>query len=93
MATSRRRHTTIGPVEYIIVGFRGDDFNGAIAPALADLIDNKTIRILDLVFVGKDADGDMLAFEFDELGDLTAKDQGVLTDEEFAAQKAAILGA
>ena len=29
---------SIGPVEYIIVGFPGNQFNGEIAPALADLI-------------------------------------------------------
>ena len=32
---------TIGPVEYIIVGFPGNQFNGEIAPALADLIENE----------------------------------------------------
>jgi hypothetical protein len=58
---------TLGPVEYIIVGFPGNDFSGDIAPALAKLIESKTIRILDLLFVGKDADGNVLAFEFDEL--------------------------
>ena len=46
---------TIGPIEYIIVGFPGNQFTGQIAPALADLIDNDTIRILDLVFISKDA--------------------------------------
>jgi hypothetical protein len=63
---------TIGPVEYIIVGFPGNDFSGDIAPALAKLIDNNTIRILDLLFVGKDADGNVLSFEFDELDALAS---------------------
>ena len=63
---------TIGPIEYIIVGFPGNQFTGQIAPALADLIDNDTIRILDLVFISKDADGDVTAFEYDELEELAA---------------------
>ena len=63
---------TIGPIEYIIVGFPGNQFTGQIAPALADLIDNDTIRILDLVFISKDADGDVTAFEYDELDELAA---------------------
>lgn len=63
---------TIGPIEYIIVGFPGNQFNGQIAPALADLIDNDTIRILDLVFISKDADGAVTAFEYDELEELAA---------------------
>lgn len=63
---------TIGPIEYIIVGFPGNQFTGQIAPALADLIDNDTIRILDLVFISKDADGEVTAFEYDELEELAA---------------------
>jgi Family of unknown function (DUF6325) len=62
----------IGPVEYMIVGFPGNQFNGEIAPALARLIENGTIRILDLIFITKDADGDIAAIEFDEHGDLSA---------------------
>ncbi len=63
---------TIGPVEYIIVGFPGNQFNGEIVPALADLIDSKTIRVLDLVFISKDADGNVTSFEFDQLDELGA---------------------
>jgi hypothetical protein len=70
--TTRRTGMTIGPVEYIIVGFPGNEFTGDIAPALANLIDNKTIRILDLLFIGKDADGDVVAFEYDELEGVSA---------------------
>jgi hypothetical protein len=63
---------TIGPVEYIIVGFPGNQFNGEIVPALADLIDSKTIRVLDLVFISKDADGNVTSFEYDQLDELGA---------------------
>jgi uncharacterized protein DUF6325 len=61
---------SIGPVEYIIIGFPGNEFNGRIAPALADLIGSGTIRILDLMFIGKDAAGDVISFEFDQLDEL-----------------------
>jgi len=63
---------TIGPVEYMIVAFPGNDFNGEIAPALADLIDAGTIRVLDLLFISKDAEGDIAVFEFDQLDELAA---------------------
>jgi hypothetical protein len=63
---------TIGPVEYITLGFPGNEFTGEVAPALAKLIDSNTIRILDLLFVAKDADGDVVVFEFDELDELGA---------------------
>lgn len=58
---------TIGPVEYIIVGFPGNKFTGEIAPELIDLVESGTIRILDLIFVGKDVDGSVVTFEIDEM--------------------------
>jgi hypothetical protein len=61
---------SIGPVEYIIIGFPGNEFNGNIVPALADLIGSGTIRILDLAFIGKDAAGNVMTFEFDQLDEL-----------------------
>jgi hypothetical protein len=84
----------IGPLEYMIVAFPGNEFTGAIAPALADLVENKTIRILDLLFVGKDADGNVLVLEFDEhealaaYGALDGEVGGILgeTDIAYAAE-------
>jgi hypothetical protein len=57
---------TIGPVEYVVLGFPGSTFTGKIAPALAALTDSETIKILDLVFIAKDADGEVLAIELEE---------------------------
>jgi len=60
----------IGPVEYIILGFPGNQFNGEIAPELGKLVENGTIRILDLVFIMKDADGEVSAVEFEDHDDV-----------------------
>jgi hypothetical protein len=57
----------IGPVDYMIVAFPGNKFRGEIAPALADLVDAGTIRIIDLAFVGKTAEGETIFFELNEL--------------------------
>lgn len=57
----------IGPVEYAVIAFPGNRFSGEIAPALAELIEAGTIRIIDLAFVGKDADGNVLSFEMTDL--------------------------
>jgi hypothetical protein len=62
---------TIGPVEYIVVGFPGNKFTGEIAPELIALVDSGTVRVLDLIFIGKDIDGSVLAVEIDELDELT----------------------
>lgn len=56
---------TIGPVEYIIIQFPGNQFKGEIAPALADLIESKTVRIIDLVFILKDELGNVVWDEYD----------------------------
>ena len=61
---------SIGPVEYMIFGFPGNHFRGEIAPALGRLIESKTIRIIDLIFIKKDADGSVTSFEFDQLDEL-----------------------
>jgi hypothetical protein len=62
----------IGPVEYIVVGFPGNKFNGEIAPELIALVESGTIRVLDLIFIGKDDDGSVLAFEMDEMEGIEA---------------------
>jgi hypothetical protein len=78
----------VGPVEYIVVGFPGNRFNGDIAPELAKLIDNETIRVLDLLFIGKDSSGEVTSFEFDQLdelapfADLEGEVGGVLGEED-----------
>src|SRR3954451_21540485 len=94
--SNQENDMTIGPVEYIIVGFPGNDFTGDIVPGLAKLIDNKTIRVLDLLFVVKDVQGEVLAFEFDsreELaasGDLDGETGGIISEKDVAHAAAAL---
>ena len=57
----------IGPVEYLIVAFPGNQFRGEIAPALADLVEAGTIRIIDIAFASKDENGEIAAFELSDL--------------------------
>jgi uncharacterized membrane protein len=62
----------IGPVQLLAVGFDPDArFEGRIMDELENLERHETIRILDLLFVGKDAEtGDLLALDYqgEELG-------------------------
>ncbi|HXX88678.1 MAG TPA: DUF6325 family protein [Acidimicrobiales bacterium] len=86
----------IGPVEYMVVGFPGNKFNGEIAPELAKLIDSGIIRVLDLLFIGKNEDGEVLSFEFDQLDeleqfkDLEGEVGGILSEEDVAYAAAAL---
>jgi hypothetical protein len=67
----------LGPVDYLVVGFPADkaDFSGAMADELKKLMDSDTIRVLDLVMVTRDADGNVEAAELrdrdeSEIGEL-----------------------
>ena len=60
----------LGPVDWILVEFSGDSFGqGKIAPILKDYVDRDLIRILDLLFLKKDEDGSVEAFEASDLDD------------------------
>jgi uncharacterized membrane protein len=59
--------TEIGPVDYMIVSFPGNNFTGQIAPAIAELVESGTIRIIDIAFVGKNEEGETVAMELTEL--------------------------
>ena len=60
---------TVGPVDVYIIGFPGNKFSGRIAPAIMDLVENGTIRVIDLLFVMKDADGVVTTVEAADLDD------------------------
>jgi uncharacterized membrane protein len=48
---------TMGPVQLLVVGFEGEDFKGEILAELDRLRENDIVRLIDLAFVRKDADG------------------------------------
>ena len=64
---------SIGPVEYIAIAFPGNKFSGEIIPAIKKLQDSGTIRVLDLVIITKDEDGNVAAIE---LADAEPRDSG-----------------
>ena len=71
---------SIGPVEYMIVAFPGNEFKGEILPELARLQDTNTIRIIDLALVVKDENGESAAVEVSDL------------DSDFGKALATLLG-
>jgi uncharacterized membrane protein len=48
---------TMGPVQLLVVGFEGGEFEGEVLAELDRLRETDTVRLIDLVFVRKDADG------------------------------------
>ena len=81
---------SIGPVEYVILGFPDNSFTGRIVPELAKLLDGGLVRLIDLTFISKDADGDVTVVEFDAVEELAAfagldaEVGGILTDDDIA---------
>jgi uncharacterized membrane protein len=57
----------IGPVDYAIIAFPGNQFRGEIGPAIAELVENETIRVIDIAVVAKEGDGNAVAMELMEL--------------------------
>ena len=57
---------SIGPVEYIAIAFPGNNFSGEIVPAIKELQDSGTIRVLDLVIISKDGEGNVTGIELSE---------------------------
>ena len=80
----------IGPVDYAIIAFPGNKFRGEIAPAIGDLVDDGTIRIIDIAFVAKDSDGSTVAMELldldpdvqEGLAKLDIEVSGLFSDED-----------
>jgi len=58
----------VGPVDVVIIGFPGNKFTGRIAPALMELVDTGTIRVIDLLFIKK-KDGAVATIEMNDLDD------------------------
>ena len=81
---------SIGPVEYIILGFPGNNFTGQIVPELAKLIDGGLVRIIDLTFITKNPAGNVEVVKYNAVEELAAfagldaEVGGILTDEDVA---------
>jgi hypothetical protein len=59
----------LGPIEMMVLGFRGNRFTGDIAPRILDLVERDIVRIVDALFVRKEADGSVSYFELEDLAD------------------------
>ncbi len=59
----------LGPVELVVLSFPGNRFRGEIVRELAKLVDNDIIRVIDILFVKKDAKGTVTVMELSELED------------------------
>ena len=83
---------TLGPLEYTVIGFTGNEFDGSIAREIGRVVENGTIRIVDAVGLMKDAEGDVAIIEIDAKADprfesiapLLKDRMGLFTPEDLA---------
>jgi hypothetical protein len=86
--------TEPGPIDVVVIGFpAGAPMTGDATPILLDLVDRGIVRVLDALFVRKQADGTFAGFNLSDLdadtaGDLTVfagATSGLLDDDDVAA--------
>jgi uncharacterized membrane protein len=65
----REAPVTLGPLEYTVIGFEGNRFNGEIAREIEKVVEKRIIRLVDVVFVTKDIDGEVSVVEIDNKDD------------------------
>ena len=78
-----------GPVDFVLLEFQADRMQGKAAEELIRLVDAGTIRLFDILFVGKDSTGDVYALDLAAealadagFGDLAGARSGLLSDDD-----------
>ena len=56
-----------GPVDFLALEFDTDKLKGEIMPTIVELVENKVVRVIDLVVIQKDQDGKHEALELQQL--------------------------
>jgi hypothetical protein len=79
-----------GPIDYLVVAFDGNDFDGSILDALADSMDKGVIDVLDLAIIAKNEEGEIVSLEVADIENDIVKDivenqgsdSGLITEED-----------
>ena len=89
----------LGPVDVVVIGYAADaPMTGEAVPLLVDLVERGIIRVLDVMFVTKEADGTFAGFEAsgltpDGVGDFAifeGASSGLIGDDDVAMAAEAI---
>jgi hypothetical protein len=80
----------MGPIDYLIIEWPGQQPTGEAMPHLIDLVDRGLIRILDLAFIAKGEDGSVAAVEIADIGGevdafaaFEGASSGLLSEDDF----------
>jgi len=89
----------LGPIDIVVIAYPADaPMTGEAVPIFMDLIERGIVRVLDVMFVTKDADGTFSGFDAtdldeDSVGDFSAfsgASSGLLGDEDLQTAAEAI---
>ena len=69
---------TLGPLEYLMVAFEGNRFSGQILSELRAAQEKGIIRVIDLLVIKKDEQGNVMALELSDLSEEEARPFGFL---------------
>jgi Family of unknown function (DUF6325) len=76
----------MGPIDYVVLEWPGEQPTGTVAPLIVDLVERGIIRVLDIAFLAKDANGAVFAVEIPDLDPAFAAfagaSSGLLTSED-----------
>ena len=72
---------TYGPIDFIMIGFEDSSISPNVAEGIQSLVQAGTIRIIDLIFVEKNASGELRIVELHELPDGVYESWDVIVDE------------
>lgn len=80
-AESRKVGRAMGPLEYVVIEFEGNHLTGEIVPELHRLRDLGIVRVVDLLLIQKDAQGNVSARELSDLSEEEAKSYGPIAGD------------
>lgn len=62
----------LGPLEFVVLSFEGNNFHGEVATALHNAVEAGTIRIVDIIFIKRDPSGTISLLELGDIDSETA---------------------
>lgn len=87
----------VGPIDYVLIEWRGRQPNGEVAPQVVDLVERGLIKVLDVAFLAKGEDGSVAGIELADLGDGAAQlsvfegaSSGLISDEDIGEAAGAL---
>ncbi len=70
----------IGPVQILVVGFEQPDFRGEVLAQLQGLREHDIVRVIDILLVRKDAEGEVTTSQISDLSEVEAKELGAVVE-------------